>query len=211
LPEQDEELLASHPADLSSVGEVTAYRTTWLVSSRELLRSAGYEDRYLAALRRIDREELPGAEDALLSVVANNWIPIDLAHAHYRACDAAGMSESELNAALITVDGGQVRRTWHAQIIAAAQRPDAETWPLLSQVPKWWPRGAQGGGMAVYRGGPKQARFEYLGCSLLDIPYFRASTRGVLAVFLGRFCRELTCTVSGNPKQGHSSFTFRWR
>lgn len=211
MPEHDEELISSQPADLSTAGEVTAYRSTWLVSSRDVVRAAGYYDGYCAAIRRMDREEEPGAEETLLSMLANVWIPVRIARVHYRACGESGISESEMQKARITADGGQVRRTWHAQIIAAAQKPDAAAWPLLAQIPKWWPRSAMGGGVAVYRQGAMQARIEYRGCSLLDIPFFRDSTKGVLEMFLGHFCKDLTVSVSGNQKQGQASFNFRWR
>jgi hypothetical protein len=211
MPPSDDELVASHPTGSSAATEVTAYRSTWLVSSREALRVAGYEARYWAAVRRIDREDEPGAEEALVALVANAWTPIRIARAHYRACGESGISESEMQRARLSTEGGQVRRNWHAQIIAAAQKPDAEAWPLIAQIPKWWPRAAQGGSVSVYRQGPTQARIEYRGCSLLDIPFFRDSNKNVIAAFLSHFCKDLSSSVSGNHKQGQASFTFRWR
>jgi hypothetical protein len=207
----EEELLAAQPADLSSAVEVSEYRTTWIVSSTECLRSVGLYDRYRAALRRIDREEQPGVEDAIVALVANNWIPIALARTHYRACDALGMTESELLAAMVTADGGQVRRTWHAQIIAAAQKPAAAPWLLLPQIPRWWPRTASGGALAVYRQGPQQARIEYRGCSLFDIPFYRDSVRGVLSVFVSHFVKDLSISTVPLQKAGNASFVLRWR
>src|SRR5689334_7372978 len=108
LPDQEEELLASQPADISAAGAVTEYRSTWIVSSLGCIRSIGQFERYREVLQRLDREELPGAEEAILSAVANEWVPIRLARVHYQACDALGLSEREVLASAITADGGQV-------------------------------------------------------------------------------------------------------
>jgi hypothetical protein len=211
MPEQEEELFASQPADFSTVTPVTHYRSTWIVSSQDCVRSTGMFEQYRAALRRIDREEVPGAEDLILSAVANTWVPIAIARAHYLACDALGLSDREVLAALITADGGQVRRTWHAQIIAAAQKPDAAPWQLLPQIPKMWPRTAQGGGLAVFRLGPQQARIEYRACPLFDSTFYRYAVRAVLFIFVGHFCRDLVLTPVSFSKQGNAAIQLLWR
>lgn len=211
MPPSDEELLSSYPADLSTATELTAYRSTWLLSSREALCAAGYEARYWEAVRRIDREEEPGAEEALRSLLANTWTQLGIARAHYRACGDSGISESEMHSARLSAAGGQVRRNWHAQIVAAAQKPETEVWSLIAQVPKWWPRMAQGGGVAVYRQGPTQARLEFRACSLLEIPFYRDANKNVVAVLLDHFCKDLSSSVRWNPKQGRqASFFFHW-
>jgi len=171
----------------------------------------GLYDRYRAELARIDREQTPGAEEQITSVLANTWLPVQIAQAHYLAVERLKLSEEQWFQAMLTADGGQVRRTWHAQIIAAAQKPDAVAWELLPQIPKWWPRSAQGGGMALYRLGPKEARIDYYKCMLLDVPMFRDSTRAVLSIFLGHFCPQLSATMLPNRKPGCASFVFRWR
>jgi hypothetical protein len=211
IPPSNEELVSSCPADLSTATELTAYRSTWLLASREALGAAGYEARYWEAVRRIDREEEPGAEEALRSLLANTWAPVGIACVHYRACGDSGISESEMHDARLSAEGGQVRRNWHAQIVAAAQKPEVDAWSLIAQVPKWWPRMAQGGGVAVYRQGPTQARIEFCACSLLEIPFYRDSTKNIVAVLLDHFCKDLGSSVRWNPKQGQASFIFHWR
>ncbi|WP_394846861.1 hypothetical protein LZC95_05270 [Pendulispora brunnea] len=46
-------------------------------------------------------------------------------------------------------------------------------WPVLGQLPHLWRRYFVGGGVAIYQEGPKDARVEYVGCTLATIPYFR--------------------------------------
>lgn len=210
LGDQEGELLASFPADLASATEVSHYRSTWIVSSIDCVRSIGQYDRYRDALRRVDREHTPGAEEAIVSALANSWLPIQFAYAHYLALDRLGISEEAWFQAMLTAEGGHVRRTWHAQIIAAAQKPDAAAWGLLPQIPKWWPRSAQGGGMALYRLGPQEARVDYHKCMLLDLPLFLHSSRSVLSIFLSHFCPQLSASTLPHRKPGRASFVFRW-
>lgn len=211
MGEHEGELLASYPADLATVSEVTHYRSTWIVSSIDGVRSMGLYDRYRSELARVDREQTPGAEEVITSLLANTWLPIRFALAHYLAVERLGISEERWYQAMLTSEGGQVRRAWHAQIIAAAQRPDAAAWELLPQVPKWWPRSAQGGGMALYRLGPTEARIDYHKCALLDVPVFRHTTRAVLFVYLSHFCSQLSATTLPKRKPGAASYVFRWR
>jgi hypothetical protein len=208
---QEERLLASYPADLSSVTRVTEYRSTWIAASRDLLLSLGLFDRYESALRRIDRERCPGAEEAILSAVANAWLSMPVVRAHYDACQTLGLSESEVLANALSEEGGQVRRAWHAQLIAAAQKPGVTSFTMLSQVPKWWARYANGGGMAVYQQGPQQARMEYRACELFEVPYYIHAVRATLVSFASRFCKELTVKSAAQPSAEVFSFVLRWR
>jgi hypothetical protein len=89
------------PGSRKSIPNTTAFRSTWVVSSLESLRSGGHWDRYL--------EKLVDHHGEVLSCVAGVWLPIGVARAHYRACDALGLSSEEVTA-LGQGPGGQVRR-----------------------------------------------------------------------------------------------------
>ena len=59
-------------------------RGTVIVSSLLGLRDGGHFDAYLPKLTPLHRDAIP-------QVVAGEWVPIELAMAHYRACDALGL------------------------------------------------------------------------------------------------------------------------
>ena len=120
-----EETILALPDPRTAIPSVTAFRSTWVVSSLESLRLGGYWDRYL--------EKLVDHRDEVLSCVAGVWLPIDVARAHYRACDALGLSSEDMSA-LGRGPGGQVRRAWHATLIAAAGKPEISPWDVLPQI-----------------------------------------------------------------------------
>jgi hypothetical protein len=160
------------------IPRATAFRSTWVVSSHESLRAGGHWELYLRALGE--------GRDAILSCVAGTWLPMAVARAHYRACDALGLSSQELIATR-RGPGDHVRRVWFASFIAAAERAGACPWATLSQLDRMWQRAADGGAVAVFRLGATQARIEYVGCELFDIPYFRLAARAVLLMLAEHF------------------------
>src|SRR5580704_12438920 len=64
-------------------------RGSLLVTSREQLRAAGFFEAYNAHLGEAARRELDG-------LVAASWLSIELAHDHFTALDAVGLSDSEI-------------------------------------------------------------------------------------------------------------------
>jgi hypothetical protein len=167
------------PTPRSSIPRATAYRSTWVVSSLESLRTAGLLERYLAALDDRHHEEI-------LSCVAGAWLPMALVRAHYLACDTLAISNLEM-AAIKRGPGGHVRRAWFTNYIAAADKAKDSPWTILSQLDRTWHRGANGGAVGIFRIGPKQARAEYVGCELFAIPHYRQAVRAVLLSLVERF------------------------
>ena len=79
-----EEELHPLPAPLAELSLVKEVRGTTLVSSLRGVRDGGHFGAYLANL-------LPEYREVIPLVVAGEWVPIDVALAHYRACDALGL------------------------------------------------------------------------------------------------------------------------
>jgi hypothetical protein len=156
----------------AEVTPVTHWRSTWVTSSLQTLRSHGFFERYVEALPEEHRGTLP-------LTVAGVWMPVATARAHYQACHALGFSQSEARELGLAVGEraqGSILRT----AVALVKGVGVDGWSLMNHVPRIWERGARGGAVAVYKVGPKEANVEVLGCELFEVPYFRAAFHGVV-------------------------------
>src|ERR1700683_8962 len=82
------EIIVPLSAPRDRIASVSRVRGTLLLSSLRSIRARGILDRYVTALPGADRETIQ-------SMVATTWLPMDLALAHYRACDALKLSAHE--------------------------------------------------------------------------------------------------------------------
>jgi serine/threonine protein kinase len=82
-PAEDVEWLVPFPKPSHQIEDAKHFRSTWITASQATLRGLGAWDRYEAAID-------PAHRAALLSAVAGMWMPIDVARAHYMACDSLG-------------------------------------------------------------------------------------------------------------------------
>jgi hypothetical protein len=150
------------------------WRSTWVISSLQTLKTRGHYARYVELLPHEHR-------DAVLLGVAGVWLPMADAVAHYRACDALGLSRSEqvsLGLAVGERAQGTVLRT------AVQMTP----WTILPQMQRLWDRGADGGAVEVRKLGPKEAAVHVVGCDVLGVPYFRSALSGVVQGVAQLFC-----------------------
>ena len=195
-----EEAIVPLPGPRAKIPPVTAYRSTWVVSSLDGLRSHGHFERYLGGLREHRGE--------ILSCVAGTWLPMPVVRAHYQACDALGLSEEQITEMALG-PGARVRRAWYSRLIAVAEKSHGDPWSVLAQLDRTWQRGANGGATAVFRVGPKDARVEYVGCELFRIPYFCQALRGVLVSLVERFgAGSVRMLYQQTPDDGH--YLLRW-
>lgn len=159
----------------------TEFRSTWLSSSVRALRERDLWDRYLQHLAPEHRETVE-------LHVAGTWLPIEVAHAHYTACDRLGLGASELDEI-----GREVSDRLHATILGvvvrAAKSAGATPWTVLERTPRLWRRIWVGGDIALYRLGPKEARLEAYAFPLARYQYIQHGFRGVLCALVEMFCR----------------------
>jgi hypothetical protein len=161
------------PATFSraTVPLATRVRSTFLLSSRAMLKEIGEYDRYLARLAPDDR--------TALDEVVQGWIPVPLIRRHYVACDEMGLSHEQM----LGLGRGLYRRM-HEPIFGVAVRLagglGVTPWTLAEQAVRMWHRSFEGGDVLVEQLGPKEARFELLGFPYADIPYCRAGWQGIL-------------------------------
>jgi hypothetical protein len=177
------EVIVPFVPDREHVPSATHIRSTLIASSVSALRARALFDAYRANLEPSRRDDLP-------ATVAGYWLPITEGIAHYEACDRLALSMHDL------IDNGASvgeRNTKSALSLAAklAVGGGATPWTVLQQSRRLWERAFQGSGVAVFKLGPKEARFEIVSWPLARIDYNRISFRGILRSMLQPFCTQV--------------------
>jgi hypothetical protein len=149
---------------------VTHVRGTLLVASIETLKNAGHYERYLSLLAAPFREVLP-------FTLAHSWVPLELAMAHYGACDALALSEAELER-IGELVATRFAETFLGTLLRATRNAGVDApWIALRAQGRMWDRLYIGGHVRITRTGPKDALGEFQGLPLSQFPYFRSAYR----------------------------------
>jgi hypothetical protein len=168
------------------VPPMTHVKGTWLASAVLGLRESGKFDAYQANLDSRYRE-------LLTNVVTGDWHPIDVLLAHYEACERLEMTSSEILAIAEHVNsraqGGVLSLT-----VRLAASTVVTPWVVMGQLNRLWTRVARGGGIGVFKLGPKEARVEVVQFPGSRFRYCQLSMRGILQGTLGLFCRRVFVT-----------------
>jgi hypothetical protein len=167
---QEGELISDYKSPQGA--HVTEVRGSLLASSLQTLREQGLFERYLPHLAKAQR-------DQVLYCVAASWLPIDVAMAHYGACEAMQLTERELD-----VVGQEVSKrimgTFLGTLLRTARQVSTPTSIPLRQYPRLWERLMVGGGCRVQMTGAKDARIESSGLPMFRYQYFRSAYVGLL-------------------------------
>lgn len=175
----------------------TAVRSTVLLSSMRQLRAAGHAERYARELPTEVHEEL-------LALTGTAWVPVELAQAHYEACDRLHLARLEIaamGARIAPVHAAGVR-----VVLRIAQAGGVTPWDLLKHAPRYWPRMYQGGEVLTAVDGSRRGLITITAPPLVNIAYVRAGIGGVLNALArelsaGGFVREL-------PQEAPETVTF---
>jgi hypothetical protein len=178
------------------------WRTTWVISSIQSLKERGHFESYRALLPKEHAEEI-------LMAVAGLWMPMHIASVHYGACDALQLPRAEL-VELGRASGQRAQGTVLKTAAALAKGGGATPWSAFANMQRLWDRGADGGGVAVYKVGPKEAVTETVGCELLDIPYFRTAYATICISVAEMFSPKVYVHDLG-PSNASSSCTLRFQ
>jgi hypothetical protein len=156
------EVVVPHEKD---VQPVTGVRNALLQSSLAEVREHGYFERY-------SRHIPPAALQELSSNLGPGWVSIDLAHAHYGACDAMELTADELDGIGQSV-GQRVRDT--SIVVAGTKNPDEafDLWASVKQLHRVWRRIYQGGSVQITRLRTTEQLIHFRGFSLNKYHYFR--------------------------------------
>jgi hypothetical protein len=149
-------------------GPVSAVRNVLLQSSLGNLKASGYYDRYVQLIA-------PELLAQLLSSLGPGWIPVELASAHYEACENLMLSAREL-AKVGSQVGDRLQETALVSSAKKARDADFDLWEALSSLHRMWGRLYQGGSVQVVKLGAREKLLELRGFSLTRFHYFRQAT-----------------------------------
>jgi hypothetical protein len=163
-----EEVFLPFPApSRERVLPTTRVRGTWIASVVRALKASPHFDAYVKELDTATRATVLGA-------MASDWLDVAVLMAHYEACDRLSLPGEEI--ARIARESLQ-----HAQgsVLAVTARAVTTPWTLLGQLQRFWDRLFMGGGAAVFKLGPKEARVEIVGFPGCSSRYCRIAIRSI--------------------------------
>ena len=169
--ERAEEVITPFRYRREEVPLTTAFKSTWLTASLDVLRTRGYLPRYL--------EHLPHEHhEPILQSIAGVWLPMSVCLAHYRACDALALSvPDQVQNGRMVLD--RLQRTIFSLGFRVAREAGVTPWNVLKVLPAQFDREWKGGACGIFRVGPKDARIELIGFPCAAIPYARIALRGI--------------------------------
>jgi hypothetical protein len=187
-----------------AAGPVTAVRMVLLQSSLNQLRSHGYFERYQSF---VDQDVLA----LLTSEIAPGWVPVDVARAHYDACDNLLLSPEQVVAIGSDV-GGHLS---DAVVVSPAKKSrdsDFDIWAALGPIHRLWARVYQGGSVKVVKLGPKEQLLESFGFSLDRSHYFRYGKLAAIAQVYAGFGLQISSVkfVSYSAARDESVIRVTW-
>lgn len=163
-------------AHTSPLQPVTAVRSTILQMSVNLLRDHGHGGRYLELVD-------PTYRATILESIVPTWLSLQVADAHYRACDALALSDND-QLAMGKAMGDRIQATYLATLMKTAKASGLSPMVLFSRFDRAWPRAFQGGSLQLTQVGPKDVVLEVRGAQLTRYSYFRRAFVGVVRAAL---------------------------
>ncbi|MET0286359.1 MAG: hypothetical protein ABW352_17900 [Polyangiales bacterium] len=163
------ELLIKHAQPLRAA---TSIRSTVLQSSLASLRSRGHFDAWSRAMDPIHRT-------AVAESLAPSWMPIEIALAHYQACEAINLPLSE-QVAMGEAVGDRIQGTFLATLMKSARASGLSPLILFKQFDRLYGRLFEGGSIQLTQTGPKDLEVEIAGLPLSRYAYFRTAFTGVV-------------------------------
>lgn len=156
------------------VRPVESVRGTILFLDWTWLRTHGRYEQYAARVE-------PEYRDVLDKATTSDWLPVAFLQAHYRALDALQLSYADAFDVGRLV-GERAHGAFLATILRLAGSLGASPWFALGHAHRMWERSWRGGGIAVFRAGPRAARVESRANPTAGSPFHRASFSGAFSV-----------------------------
>lgn len=180
--DSNEEVLVPFKRPRAEVPLARSVRSTLIVGSLRALRTRGLEADYLS--------KLPSEHHVTMqALVAGVWVPMQLALAHYEACEALAIPGPE-QVLIGNEVGDRIHGSFLGTMVRMASGAGATAWSGLAQCGRLWERTFEGGGVSVLRAGPKEAIAEMIGIPLARVPYFRSGLRGIFQRGVELFARR---------------------
>lgn len=156
-------------------------RSTLLAGSLKALRERGHGDRYKTF---VDVKY----QDLLFMTGAPTWFSLQVAQAHYAACDALDLPTEEMlriGAAVAPVHTSGVD-----VVLRAARAGGVTPWTILQNVSRYWARMYDGSAILVAEKGPKDAQITVVGQPLARSRYWRVGLRGIMLALSGSLSQK---------------------
>ncbi|HEY6558573.1 MAG TPA: hypothetical protein VI072_14925 [Polyangiaceae bacterium] len=171
--EDDEgaEVVLPFPAEPRLIQPTTQVRSTLIMSSLQMLRDEGLYGEYQRHLQGEYRE-------LVLGVTSPCWLPIEAAMAHYGACNDLALPSTRV-ADLGRRASMKSHGTFLGVALNIARGVGVTPWTVMGQTRRIWERGFVGGGIAVFKLGPYDARLEIVAWPPARIEYCRHAFRGL--------------------------------
>jgi len=157
-------------------------RSTLIKGGLVSLQEAGLGEAYAAV-------SPPEVQAAIGAAVAGMWLPIELAVAHYLACDELGLSNDSA-AQLGRATFERTKGLLLGSAIGLARGVGVTPWTLMPHLQRFWLQGYDGGGVRATKKGPKEVDVDLVGCPVMRSRYYRAAQRGLFTVLLELVCEK---------------------
>jgi hypothetical protein len=177
-----EESLVALPAPRNAVRAVHQVRSTLLCAGIRALDERGLLSPYREALRSAVRSEID-------SLVAGRWVPIELALAHYTACQQLPLDRGTIEDIGNSV-GRKIQQSVISVLVRLSREAGATPWQVFPHVPRLNDLTWRGGAFEIVKVGPKDVRMDWVGQPLAAIEYYRRSFCGFTRGLLELFCRR---------------------
>lgn len=182
------ELILDLPSTLSSVPPVSAVRGTIILASTRALRELELFEQYRIHL-------LETSATAVLGVTAGEWVSLEVATAHYRACE-----ELQLTPSLQLEVGFRAGKRALGTMLGTAMRlsrfAGATPWTIVQGADRIWNRAYEGGALRIYRAGETEALVEVHKNSLMtNLEFCRNSFRGFCVALYELVSERMSCRV----------------
>jgi hypothetical protein len=199
-PPQGAEVLLPFPPRIMPVRHV---RSTVLLASIEGVRQAGRLEDY--------RRLVPVAHhQALFESVAGSWLPVEAGRAHYLACDQLGIPTIQQ----VQMGARTAERTGESMVgtvMRLAKQAGATPVLYFTQFQRLWARAYDGGAIAVYKTGPKDARLDVISFSLCESPFYRNALRGWVQGLAALFSTRVYLREAPQPDGADSvAYVAQW-
>jgi hypothetical protein len=198
--DQREIIIAHEPA----ATPLRAVRNVLIQSSLAELRTLGHYDRYASLVQPKLLEQLTAAS------LAPGWVSVELAHAHYEACDRLELTVEQLS----TMGGRVGERVQAALLVSFAKKVrqlDFDLWSEIGPLHRMWGRVFDGGSVQICKLGPTDELVEERGFSLFRYAYYREAHLAVLRASHAALGVDATVTIASyNPRNDDLTARITW-
>jgi hypothetical protein len=157
--------------DARTFSPVKAVRSTLLSASLEAVTEMGKRPDYFLLLPMEHHDTIEG-------MIVGEWLPVSVATAHYTAIDQLGITDAQAYQIGRRI-ADRVQRGYAGTVIRALGA-GVTPFMVVERAPSFWSRLMDGGGVAAYATGPKDARLEFHGFPLAEHAYIRQAFRGII-------------------------------